>query len=119
MKIASVADVKTHFSSYVRDRRGGPVVVTRNGKPVAVLLAVEDDDDLERVLLAQSPRFQAILEAGKKQIRDGLGIPEDEFWRQVEEENRHEEEKKLEKPAQQSQHPRGSGRRRPARSSGR
>ena len=31
------------------------MVVTRNGKAVAVLLAVEDDDELERLLLAYSP----------------------------------------------------------------
>ena len=40
MKVASLADVKAHLSAYVESSRQGPVVVTRNGKPVAVLVAV-------------------------------------------------------------------------------
>jgi prevent-host-death family protein len=40
MKIASVADVKAHLSAYLKETEVGPVVVTRNGKAVAVLLAV-------------------------------------------------------------------------------
>jgi len=38
MKIASVADVKTHLSAYLKAAAARPVVVTKNGKPVAVLL---------------------------------------------------------------------------------
>ena len=38
MKIASVADVKARFSSFLRESKEGPVIVTRNGKPVGVLL---------------------------------------------------------------------------------
>jgi prevent-host-death family protein len=52
MKIASVADVKAKFSSYLRDSKEGPVIVTRNGKPVGVLLPMEDEEEIERLLLA-------------------------------------------------------------------
>ena len=45
MKIASVADVKAHLSAYLKDAQRGPVFVTRNGKAVAVLLAVADEDE--------------------------------------------------------------------------
>ena len=38
MKIASVADVKARLSAYLKESEAGPVVVTRNGKAVAVLL---------------------------------------------------------------------------------
>ena len=55
MKIASVADVKAHFSAYLRASEHGPVVVTRNGKPAAVLLAVSDEEELERLMMASSP----------------------------------------------------------------
>ena len=44
MKIASVADVKAHLSSYLKASATGPVVVTRNGEAVAVLLGVENDE---------------------------------------------------------------------------
>ena len=84
MKIASVADVKAHFSAYLRASERGPVVVTRNGKPAAVLLAVSDEDELERLVMAHSPRLQAILQAARQRIAAGQGIPNDEFWQKVE-----------------------------------
>jgi prevent-host-death family protein len=88
MKTASVADVKAHLSAYLKESENGPVVVTRNGRAVAVLVAVTDGDELERLLLAHSPKFQAILEKSRRQIERTGGIPHDEFWRQVEAENR-------------------------------
>jgi prevent-host-death family protein len=87
MKIASVADVKAHFSEYLKESEKGAVVVTRNGRPVAVILGTEDEDEIERLILAYSPRFQAILEESRQQFCEGKGIPHDEFWRQVEAEN--------------------------------
>lgn len=86
MKIASVADVKARLSSYLKESEDGPVIVTRNGKAVAVLLAVSDDDELERLVLAHSPRFQALLEKSRRQIEKTGGIPHDDFWREVESE---------------------------------
>lgn len=52
MKIASVADIKARFSEYLRAATRGPVVVTRSGKPVGVLLAIDDEDKLERLVFA-------------------------------------------------------------------
>src|SRR5438477_2399850 len=87
MKIPSVADVKTRFSAYLKESEQGPVIVTRNGKAVAVLLAVTDEDELERLVLAHSPRFQAVLEKSRRQIEKSGGIPHDVFWREVDAEN--------------------------------
>ncbi len=49
MRIAPLADVKARLSAYV-DECGsdGPVVITRNGKAVAVLLVPSDDDETTR-----------------------------------------------------------------------
>ncbi len=85
MKIASVADVKAHFSAYLRASEQGPVVVTRNGKPAAVLVAVGDDEDLERLMMAHSPRLREILDAARERISSGGGISEAEFWKDVDE----------------------------------
>lgn len=84
MNIASVAEVKAKFSAYVKASEAGPVIVTRNGRPAAVLLAIADGDELERLVLAYSPKFQAILNAGRNEIRETGGIPHEDFWRQVE-----------------------------------
>jgi prevent-host-death family protein len=83
MKIASVAEVKAQFSSFLNASEAGPIVVTRNGKPVAVIVGVHDDDEIERLLMAYSPRLQAILEESRKQIRDGDVLGEEEFWAAV------------------------------------
>ena len=62
MKIASVAEVKSQFSAFLKASEGGPVVVTRNGRPVSVIVGVQDEDEIERLLLAYSPHLRAILE---------------------------------------------------------
>jgi prevent-host-death family protein len=84
MKIASVAEVKAQLSSYLKASSAGPVVVTRNGKAVAVLLGVHDDEELERLILANSPKLRAILDAAERRIDEGAGIPHDDFWKQAE-----------------------------------
>src|SRR3954471_23760898 len=83
MKIASVADIKARLSAYLKESEQGPVVVTRNGKAVAVLLAVTDDDELERLVLGHSPKFQALLDKSRRQIEETGGIPHEQFWREV------------------------------------
>ena len=84
MKIAPVADVKAQFSAYLRSSTEGPVVVTRHGKPVAVLLSIEDEDELERLVLAYTPKFRGILAAARDQIRQTGGIGHDELWQELE-----------------------------------
>jgi len=86
MKIAPVAELKAQLSAYLKSSAEGPVVVTRHGKPVAVLLSVEDEDELERLILAYTPRFQGMLEAGRKQIREGEGLEHDALWGELEQE---------------------------------
>lgn len=84
MKIASLADVKARLSAYVdKAESEGPVIITRNGKPAAVLLAPKDDEELERLILAYSPRFQALLDKSRKSIRKGDGVSHQEFWSTV------------------------------------
>src|SRR5690242_16392657 len=88
MKIACIADIKAHLSAYLKESQQGPVVVTRNGKAVAVLLAITDDDELERLLLAHSPKFQALLDKSRRQIEETGGIPHEQFWREMKAESR-------------------------------
>ena len=85
MKIASVADVKARLSAYIQACAEGPVIITRNGKPAAVLLDVQDEDELERLVLAYSPKLHVLLEAARRQIQETGGVRHDEFWQEVEE----------------------------------
>ena len=84
MKTASVAEIKSQFSAFLKASETAPVVVTRNGRPVAVIVGVQDADEIERLLLAYSPRLRAILEASRKQIREGDVLSHEEFWAEVE-----------------------------------
>ena len=84
MKIASVAEIKAHFSAYLRAATRGPVVVTRSGKAVGVLLAVEDEEELERLVLAYSPRLRTILDAARQRIRAGTVIRHEDLWQEFE-----------------------------------
>ncbi len=84
MKIASLANVKARLSAYIDDLPSkGPVIITRNGKTAAVLLAPDDEEDLERLVLARSPQFQALLRQSRQSIKDGEGLSRDEFWKTV------------------------------------
>src|SRR5260370_37630831 len=84
MKIASVAEIKSQFSAFLKASEAGPVVVTRNGRPVAGIVGVQDEDEIERLLMAYSPRLQAILAASRKQIQEGDVPSQEEFWAEVE-----------------------------------
>jgi prevent-host-death family protein len=83
MTVASLAEVKARFSAFIESCKSSPVVVTKNGKPAAVLVSVTDDDELESILLACSRRFQRLLERSNREIDQGKGIPHDEFWKLV------------------------------------
>jgi prevent-host-death family protein len=83
MKIASIAEVKANLSAYVKASEAELVVITRNGKPIAVLLPMEDDEELERLALAYSKRFQAILTEGRHQITTTGGISHADFWHEM------------------------------------
>ena len=84
MRIAPLADVKARLSAYLEQAETeGPIVITRNGKAVAVLLAPHDDEDLENILIARSPRFQAMLNRSWQSIKAGKGLSEKDFWKAV------------------------------------
>ena len=84
MRIAPVADVKSKLSAYIAQCEAeGPIVITRNGKAVVVMIAPEDNDDLERIIVARSPRLRALLEHSRRSLKQGKGLSRAAFWRAV------------------------------------
>ena len=59
MKIASVAEIKSQFSAFLKASAAGPIVITRNVRPVAVIVGVQDENKIESLLMAYSPRLHA------------------------------------------------------------
>ena len=70
----SLADVKNRFSEVVDriEREHGRVVVTRHGKPAAILMSVEDVESLEETLaILSDPQLVAEIRAGERDSRAG------------------------------------------------
>lgn len=84
MKIAPLAEVKNRFSAYVDESQDSPIIVTRNGHPVALLIGLGDEDDLDSLMLAHNPRFLHLLEAARQRVRVTGGVPIAEFRRRLE-----------------------------------
>jgi prevent-host-death family protein len=83
-KIAPLADVKARLSAYIEESQtDGPVVIIRNGKAVAVPVSPVDDDDVESLVLARSPRLQRLLKKSRASIAEDRGLSAKEFWNTV------------------------------------
>ena len=58
MKIESLREVKTNLSRIIKKLPSDKsVVITKNGRPCAVLFPVTEETDLESLLLAQNKEF--------------------------------------------------------------
>jgi prevent-host-death family protein len=73
MKIENIREVKTRFSRYVKELpKSGSVLITKNGRPCAALVAVTEDTDLEALALSQNKRFWRLIdEAIERGSREG------------------------------------------------
>lgn len=83
MNIASIANVKARLSNYIKESEEGPIIITKNGRPVAVLLPVLEEDDLESLILAYTPRFRHLIEAANERIEQTGGVSHDKFWQAI------------------------------------
>jgi prevent-host-death family protein len=88
MKTASAAKIAAQFNDYLEASREQPVLITRNGKPVAVLLAVQDKAEAEQLASGRLRSLRSIFEEAHEQLQQGGGIPHDQFWREVEQSRR-------------------------------
>ncbi|RLC12423.1 MAG: hypothetical protein DRI57_17735 [Deltaproteobacteria bacterium] len=85
MNTVAVSDVGENFKAHIKKSKKQPVIIVEGGEPVAVLLSVSEKDDIERVLLACNPGFQALMNDADRRIKKTGGIKHDDFWKSVEE----------------------------------
>ena len=83
MKIAPLAEVKDKFSAFIEACRKSPVVVTKNGKPVAMIISIGDEDELDRLLLMHHPAFERIIEPGYRSVKEDGGVKSKDFWTEM------------------------------------
>lgn len=80
MKIESVRIVRERLSEMIRSLPGGPVIITKNGRPCAALVSLEEKTDLEAFLIAHNPRLMALMDRG---LREPGGISLETVEREV------------------------------------
>ena len=65
MKTMTVFEARNHFARTLEAAKKDVVIVTRNGRPVAAIQAI-DDDDIEDLLLERSERFWAMIARARR-----------------------------------------------------
>ncbi|SRR6266851_6793858 len=83
MKIAPLAEVKDRLSAYIDAAKESAIVVTRNGKPVALLTPILEDDDLDSLLLTHDRRFVRLLAQARERVHAGRYLTNEQFWREL------------------------------------
>jgi len=73
MRTVELSAAKGSLSEIVRKARGETLVLTRRGKAVAAVMAV-DEEDYFSMRLATNPEFIAIIERGRAQYKAEGGI---------------------------------------------
>jgi len=83
MKRVPLSEVKDDLSRYVQLAAHEEIVVTRHGRPAAVLIGFEDDEDWFDYQLEHDPRFIARMEAARRSLEAGRGVPIEEVRAQL------------------------------------
>ncbi|HUY32726.1 MAG TPA: hypothetical protein VMV69_08075 [Pirellulales bacterium] len=83
MKVVEKADATATLAEYAANIASGPVVVTNQGQPVAVLVAVVDAD-LETIALGTNPEFLDLIERSRARVRAEGGLSSEEMRRRFE-----------------------------------
>jgi prevent-host-death family protein len=78
VRTIDVAEATQSLAEYAQQADTGPLVVTANGKPIAVILPITNADS-ETVALSENPQFLALIERSRsRQQREG-GLTSDEM----------------------------------------
>ncbi len=82
MKTVEIDKATKSLAEYARESVAEPLVITQEGKPVAVLLPLENGD-LETVSLSTNPRFLDIIERSRSRLAEEGGLSSEEVRRQL------------------------------------
>jgi len=82
MKIASVKEVKDKLSQFLKTAEKEDVIITKNGKPSAVLHHL-GEDEIEDYLLEHDPKFRAKIEKRWKKYLQAGGQSIEEVLRSL------------------------------------
>ena len=83
MKIVEVSKAALSLSDYTKEVKREPVIITKEGRPVAVLVSIPNAD-VETVSLSNNPRFDALIERSRARQKSEGGISSEEMRRRLE-----------------------------------
>jgi prevent-host-death family protein len=69
-----LAEVKDALSDYVKKSAKDEVLITRHGKPAAILIGFADEEDWFDYRLEHDERFVKRIEASRRQARTGAFV---------------------------------------------
>lgn len=82
MKIASIKEVKDKLSQFLKTAETEDIVITKNGRPNAVLHHL-GEDELEDYLLEHDPKFRRKIETRWKQYLQKGGRSLEEILKEL------------------------------------
>jgi prevent-host-death family protein len=83
MKTIEVSKATLPLSDYTKEVKKKPVIITKEGRPVAVLVSIPDAD-IETVSLSNNPKFIALIERSRARQKSEGGISSEEMRRRLE-----------------------------------
>ena len=84
MKAVDIADVGPRLAEFIDHLETTPVAIVQGDRPVAALVAVSEEDALERLALALNPKLRRIIAEAREEIQRTGRMTHEEFWRAVE-----------------------------------
>jgi prevent-host-death family protein len=79
MKKRSMSEAKNDICSIIREAEKEEVLITRHGKPAAVVIGFHDEDDWFDYKIEHDERFLRKIAKAREEIRKGAYVPLDEL----------------------------------------
>ena len=74
MKQVALSEIKDDLSKYLRLAENEEIVITRHGKPAAVLVVFASEDDWFDYKLEHDPRFLQRIAQARESLQAGKGV---------------------------------------------
>lgn len=84
-KILPITKVKENLLSHVKDVQdlGQSIAITRNGKPSALLMNIDEYEGLlETIEILSNEKLMKILRKSIKELKAGQFVTEEEVWKE-------------------------------------
>jgi antitoxin (DNA-binding transcriptional repressor) of toxin-antitoxin stability system len=85
MKTINVTKANMLLSDYAKKIKKEPVIITKEGKPLAALVNIQNAD-IETVSLSNNPKFIALIERSRSRQKYEGGVSSEEMRRRLQKE---------------------------------